>query len=201
MSSTWEAVPRFYNPLKAGSIDGTDNIPHDHGVVRAMQAEYKPNKLVVGHPKATVFVGRLNPKTDESTLKRMFSRCGDIKRFRLIRDIVTGFSKGYGFIEYYDKYDAIKAVRDFDHTIVDDKEILVDLECERVLTGWIPRRLGGGLSGKKESGQLRFGGKERPFKKPILPFNLQDKRKYSDRHSSRDSSDRHSSYRKNKHYY
>lgn len=41
-------------------------------------------------------------------------------------------------------------------------------ECERKLPGWIPRRLGGGLGGKKESGQLRFGGVERPFRKPIV---------------------------------
>ena len=26
---------------------------------------------------------------------------------------------------------------------------------------------GGGLGGKKESGQLRFGGKDRPFRKPM----------------------------------
>lgn len=38
MSSVkWEPIARSYNPLKAGSIDGTDTIPHDHGVVRAMQ--------------------------------------------------------------------------------------------------------------------------------------------------------------------
>jgi hypothetical protein len=27
--------------------------------------------------------------------------------------------------------------------------------------------VGGGLGGKKESGQLRFGGRERPFRKPM----------------------------------
>lgn len=36
----------------------------------------------------------------------------------------------------------------------------------RTLKGWKPRRLGGGFGGKKESGQLRFGGIARPFKKP-----------------------------------
>ena len=33
---------------------------------------------------------------------------------------------------------------------------------------------GGGFGGKKESGQLRFGGRERPFRKPMfvaLSFN------------------------------
>ncbi|GFU27524.1 hypothetical protein TNCV_282581 [Trichonephila clavipes] len=140
-SLKWESVPRTYDPLKAGSIDGTDTVPHDHGIVRAMQAEYKPNKLVVGDPKATIFVGRLNPITEENALKKVFSSFGDIKRLRLVRDIVTGFSKGYAFIEYYDKYDAARAVREAD-IVIDDKEVLVDIECERLLKGWIPRRLG-----------------------------------------------------------
>ena len=41
MSSVkWEPIARSYDPLKAGSIDGTDTVPHDHGVVRAMQVCY-----------------------------------------------------------------------------------------------------------------------------------------------------------------
>lgn len=70
---------------------------------------------------------------------------------------------------------------------LDGAQIIVDYECERILPGWIPRRFGecklhcklhplmidmymctgGGLGGKKESGQLRFGGRERSFKKPM----------------------------------
>ncbi|XP_035233721.1 U11/U12 small nuclear ribonucleoprotein 35 kDa protein-like [Stegodyphus dumicola] len=206
----WEPIARSYDPLKAGSIDGTDTIPHDHGIVRAMQAEYKPNKLVVGDPKATVFVGRLNPCTEENSIKKVFSCCGKIKNFRLVRDIITGFSRGYAFVEYYDKYDAVKAQRELDKTVIDDKEILVDAECERLLPGWIPRRLGGGLSGKKESGQLRFGGKERPFKKPILPFNMRDRKEEIDNRNSYKEknlyysryrySDRHAPYKKSRHH-
>ena len=44
---------------------------------------------------------------------------------------------------------------------------MVDFERERIVKGWVPRRLGGGVGGKKESGQLRFGGRDRPFKKPL----------------------------------
>lgn len=165
----WTPVPKVYDPLKAGSIDGTDDIPHDKGIVRAMNAKYKPNKDVVGVPEHTIFVGRLSPNTDEETLGYVFSDYGEIKKLRLVRDIVTGFSRCYAFIEYFDEDCAFKAQRDADKTVVDEKEIYVDFECERVLKGWVPRRLGGGIGGKKESGQLRFGGKNRPFKKP---FNI-----------------------------
>lgn len=59
------------------------------------------------------------------------------------------------------------------HSIIDDSEIIVDYNRQQLMPGWIPRRLGGGLGGKKESGQLRFGGRERPFRAPLYgPFHL-----------------------------
>ena len=162
-------IPNVYDPLKAGSIDGTDTEPHDHGIFRAMNAKYKPNKFIVGNPDATVFVARLNrAKTNEETLQEAFDRFGKIKRIRIIRNIVTGFSQGYAFIEFEDPKSAFYASRDGHKMIVDDFELLVDMECERTLKGWIPRRLGGGFGGKKESGQLRFGCKDRPFRRPLL---------------------------------
>lgn len=77
---------------------------------------------------------------------------------------------------------------------LDESKITVDYECERLLSGWSPRRFGecsdlhycsskdggewlslcmvvmyagGGLGGCKGSGQLRFGGRDRPFRKPM----------------------------------
>ncbi|XP_053556482.1 U11/U12 small nuclear ribonucleoprotein 35 kDa protein [Bombina bombina] len=163
----WTPIAKAYDPLKAGSIDGTDEEPHDRAVLRAMLARYVPNKGVIGDPLLTLFVSRLSPQTDEEKLKKAFSRYGDIKRLRLVRDLVTGFSKGYAFIEYQKESAIIKAYRDANKLVIDKNEIFVDYELERRLKGWIPRRLGGGFGGKKESGQLRFGGRDRPFRKPI----------------------------------
>lgn len=83
-SSRWTPLCtelRYYNPLMAGSIDGTDKVAHDRGVVRAMTAKCKtkcylptvhdsrlldkPNKRVKGRPEATIFVARLNHMTTE----------------------------------------------------------------------------------------------------------------------------------------
>lgn len=44
-------------------------------------------------------------------------------------------------------------------------KIIVDFERGRVMRGWKPRRLGGGLGGNIKSGQLRFGCKYKPFKR------------------------------------
>ncbi|XP_010791799.1 U11/U12 small nuclear ribonucleoprotein 35 kDa protein [Notothenia coriiceps] len=163
----WSPIAKVYDPLKAGSIDGTDVEPHDRAVWRAMTARYKPNKGVVGDPLLTLFVYRLNPQTTEEKLHQVFSKYGDIQRLRLVRDIVTGFSKGYAFIEYKEERSVVRARRDANKLVVDQNEVVVDFEQERTLKGWVPRRLGGGQGGKKESGQLRFGGRDRPFRKPI----------------------------------
>ncbi|RZF32839.1 hypothetical protein LSTR_LSTR009390 [Laodelphax striatellus] len=156
-----------YDPLKAGSIDRTDTEPHDRAISRALYSDYKPNKRLSSDPESTLFVARLHKKTTEETLTREFSQYGPIKSCHLVRDIVTGASKCYAFVEFVSKKDASLAYRRANSSNIDGMEVLVDFECERLLPGWIPRRLGGGFGGKKESGQLRFGGRARPFKKPI----------------------------------
>ncbi|XP_009878562.1 PREDICTED: U11/U12 small nuclear ribonucleoprotein 35 kDa protein [Charadrius vociferus] len=170
----WAPIAKEYDPLKAGSIDGTDEEPHDRAIWRAMLARYVPNKGVTGDPHLTLFVARLNLQTTEEKLKEVFSRYGDIRKIRLVRDLVTGFSKGYAFIEYKEERALLKAHRDANRLVIDQHEIFVDFELERTLKGWIPRRLGGGFGGKKESGQLRFGGRDRPFRKPINLPNMKN---------------------------
>ncbi|XP_069071102.1 U11/U12 small nuclear ribonucleoprotein 35 kDa protein [Pleurodeles waltl] len=178
----WSPIAVEYHPLKAGSIDGTDEEPHDRAVSRAILSRYVPNKGVCGDPHLTLFVARLNLQTKEEKLKEVFSRYGDIRRIRLVRDLVTGFSKGYAFVEYKEQRSILKAHRDANKLVIDQHEIMVDFELERTLKGWIPRRFGGGFGGKKESGQLRFGGRDRPFRKPINLQNDSYSERYSERH-------------------
>lgn len=80
---------------------------------------------------------------------------------------MTGISKNYAFIEFELCTGAKAAANEMNLQRIDDTEIIVDLEHERRLVGWKPRRLGGGFGGKKESGQLRFGCKTRPFQRPF----------------------------------
>ncbi|KAK3414544.1 hypothetical protein EUGRSUZ_H00412 [Eucalyptus grandis] len=128
-----------YHPIQAGSIDGTDVLPHDNAVYRAHLCSsaglYDPfgDPKVVGDPYCTLFVGRLSHFTSEDTLRK-----------------------------------------DAHHSFIDDSEIIVDYNRQQLMPGWIPRRLGGGLGGRKESGQLRFGGRERPFRAPLRPIPLDD---------------------------
>ncbi|KAJ8981816.1 hypothetical protein NQ317_007402 [Molorchus minor] len=163
----WSKYAKIYDPIKVGSIDGTDVEPHDRGIIRALNSTYVPNRHIKGRPECTIFVGRLSYQTTKEKILEAFSRYGKLKRFRLVKDIVTGMPKGYAFIEYESESSAEEAYVDANKLCLDGNCLFVDFECERLLKGWKPRRLGGGFGGKKESGQLRFGCRDRPFKMPI----------------------------------
>lgn len=77
---------------------------------------------------------------------------------------MTGKFRGYCFIEYSNQFDCETAYRRSFNCYFDNTLILVDYERDRIMQGWVPRRFGGGLGGKRESGQLRFGSRRRPFK-------------------------------------
>ncbi|XP_069684579.1 U11/U12 small nuclear ribonucleoprotein 35 kDa protein-like isoform X2 [Periplaneta americana] len=172
---SWTPYAQVYDPIKIGSIDSTDPEPHDRAIIRALNSEYQPDKNVKGKPDRTIFVARLYRQTSEKTIEQYFSKYGPIRRLRLVRDIVTGSSKGYAFIEYEKKESANQAHCYANSHVIDGRQIFVDFECERKLPGWKPRRLGGGFGGKKESGQLRFGGRDRPFRKPLPVPTLRSK--------------------------
>lgn len=67
----WSPSAIIYDPLKAGSIDGTDTEPHDKAVIRAQNAKYRPNSKVKGKPECTIFVARLDHRTSESDLLKV----------------------------------------------------------------------------------------------------------------------------------
>ncbi|EFJ32684.1 hypothetical protein SELMODRAFT_407718 [Selaginella moellendorffii] len=160
-----------YHPIQAGSIDGTDIVPHDNGIYRAMIARttglYDPtgDAKALGDPYRTLFVGRLSRDTTEETLREAslfytLSIC-------VSRNAVTGASRGYAFVEFENEKDFLHAYEAAHNITIDGNQIIVDYNRQQLMRGWIPRRLGGGLGGKKESGQLRFGGRDRPFRAPL----------------------------------
>lgn len=45
----------IYDPIQAGSIDGTDTIPHDHGILRASKATCKIFIIIIIKIKTIFF--------------------------------------------------------------------------------------------------------------------------------------------------
>lgn len=160
-----------YDPLKAGSRDGTDSEPHDRAICRALSAKHIPPKHIESRPTASLFVGRLPLHITEQDIRHLFDKYASIVKVCLVKDIVTGMSKGYAFVELKHRGDVSKVLRDTKGLMVDGKEVVVEREAGRTLRGWKPRRLGGGWGGKKEAGQLRFGCVSRPWLKPDRKFS------------------------------
>eukprot|EP00897_Mesotaenium_endlicherianum_P010895 jgi/Mesen1/9834/ME000070S09120 len=127
-----------YHPIQAGSIDGTDLEPHDHAVKHDPLSDSK----AIGNPQQTLFVGRLSPDTTEEELKEMFLKYGPIKSLRLVRDIVTGASRRYAFVVYEHDRDFCRAFREANGALDPHmSRVLVDYNRQRLMPGWIPRRL------------------------------------------------------------
>lgn len=67
----WSPYAREYNPLKVGSIDGTDTQPHDKAVSRAMLMHYEPPHNLDSKSERTIFVARLDSKITNYDLKEV----------------------------------------------------------------------------------------------------------------------------------
>jgi len=70
----WKPYAKDYDPLKAGSIDGTDTEPHDKAISRAMLKNYEPPHNVESKTERTLFVGRLNSKVTKYDLEEVILR-------------------------------------------------------------------------------------------------------------------------------
>lgn len=170
MLQNWRPYARQYDPLKAGSIDGTDTQPHDKAVSRAMLMHYEPPHDLDSKPERTIFVARLGPKITNCDLKEVifikqyiwqyyctpyiilckaqivivqfFGKHGDVISAKVIVDVVTGISQGYGFVEMKSEEEARRALRRITNATLKGHKIFIDYECGRTLKGWKPRRLG-----------------------------------------------------------
>lgn len=96
----------------------------------------------------TLFVGRLAYEVTERKLLREMEAFGPVKDIKLIFD-QNGRSRGYGFVEYENEEDMKRAYRAADGMKIEGREIVVDVERGHTVPTWLPRRLGGGLGGRR----------------------------------------------------
>ncbi|DBA13463.1 TPA: hypothetical protein GDO54_018533, partial [Pyxicephalus adspersus] len=57
-----------------------------------------------------VFVGDLSPEITTDDIKAAFGPFGRISDARVVKDMTTGKSKGYGFVSFFNKWDAESAI-------------------------------------------------------------------------------------------
>ncbi|KAI6914079.1 hypothetical protein D0869_03275 [Hortaea werneckii] len=59
-----------------------------------------------------------------------------------------GLSRGYAFVVFEREKDMKAAYKETDHLSIRGRKVLVDVERGRTVSGWRPRRFGGGLGGR-----------------------------------------------------
>src|SRR6266481_3442301 len=102
-----------------------------------------------------LYVGNLPFDTSEDDLHQLFSAHGQIVSAKLITDMETGRSRGFGFVEMSTEDEAKAAIEKMNKAKVGDRELTVNEARPR------PERAGGGGnrgSGGYGGGRGGFGG-------------------------------------------
>jgi U1 small nuclear ribonucleoprotein len=103
-------------------------------------------------PYRTLFVARLPYDVDTAEVKSLFSYYGPITKVSLVTEKGTGKTRGYAFLEFERESDMSTAKREMDGYKLRGRRIAVDVERGRTVSGWIPRKLGGGIGGTRAPG-------------------------------------------------
>jgi RNA recognition motif-containing protein len=106
-----------------------------------------------------IFVGNLAKDVTDDDLQNLFNEYGSVKSVKVIRDLFSGESKGFGFIEMPGLSEAQKAINALNTVDVKGKKITVNEA--RPKTDKRPGGGGGRSQGRPNSGGSSSGGGRR----------------------------------------
>ena len=78
-----------------------------------------------------IYVGNLNYKMSEDSLKDIFTQYGEVVSAKIITDRDTGRSKGFGFVEMSAEDNAIRAIEELNGKNIDGRNLVVNKARER----------------------------------------------------------------------
>lgn len=106
----------------------------------AAPSSYIPGIISTNVPDSPnkIFVGGLPANLNEEQVKDLLSAFGPLKSFNLVKDTVTGNSKGYAFFEYLDADVTDKACAGLNGMKLQDKTLLVQRATEGAKPGSAP---------------------------------------------------------------
>ncbi|MGE5365281.1 MAG: RNA recognition motif domain-containing protein [Bacteroidota bacterium] len=73
-----------------------------------------------------IYVGNLSKDVTEQDLERAFSNYGGVKSIKIIRDIFSGESKGFAFVEMNGVQQSQEAINQLNTTSIKGKKIVVN---------------------------------------------------------------------------
>jgi len=113
-----------------------------------------------------LYVGNLSYNTTEDGLRTLFAQAGTVVAVDVIKDRMTGSSKGFAFVQMSNQAEAENAIRMFNGYSLDSRDLKVNVARPKEETGrggggfGGPRR-GGGGGGYDRGGQGNRGGDRR----------------------------------------
>lgn len=73
-----------------------------------------------------IYVGNLDYKVTEEELREVFEKIGETQSVKIITDVVTSRSKGFGFVEMSSNEDAEKAISSLNGTSLMGRPLTVN---------------------------------------------------------------------------
>ncbi|MCK6605302.1 MAG: RNA-binding protein [Ignavibacteriaceae bacterium] len=102
-----------------------------------------------------IYVGNLAKSVTETELEALFTEFGAVKSVKVIRDLFSGESKGFGFVEMPGLTEAKKAIDDLNGRDVSGRNVVVNEARPKPEGG---RGGGGSRGGQRNSGGGGFRG-------------------------------------------
>ncbi len=106
-----------------------------------------------------IFVGNLSKEVTEDDLQNLFSEFGTVRNVKVIKDLFSGESKGFGFLEIPGLAEAQKAINELNTRELKGKKITVNEARPRN----DKRRPGGDRRGGGGGGNRGGGGGRRSW--------------------------------------
>ena len=78
-----------------------------------------------------LFVSNLDGQITEETLKVAFENCGEVKSIKIIKDHVSGNSRGFGFVAMVTEDGGEKAIKEIDGTSMNGRFVSVRIARPR----------------------------------------------------------------------
>lgn len=105
----------------------------------------------------TLYVNNLHHKIKEKHLRESFEKAGPLDTIEIVRDPFTGDSRGFGFVTYFKRDDALKGVHLMNKTEFKGRNISVEIAKRSRPRGPTP----GKYLGKFRSHRRRYMGRSR----------------------------------------
>ena len=105
-----------------------------------------------------IYVGNLSWSMTEEDLNNLFAEYGTVSSAKILKDKMSGRSKGFGFVEMEDEEAAKSAIANLNETEVQGRKLIVNESQPRPEgEGGYKKRPGGGFGGGNRGGGGRGG--------------------------------------------